>query len=100
MSESRFRDQHILMGRSVLVTGGEAALADNRALWSELWAQARGVLLRQWVQERPGTRPPAWWAFDDVNDDRHEDETEVEYLSRTGEIGPEEREAIARLESV
>jgi hypothetical protein len=94
MSESRFQDAHILMGRSLLLTGAESHLEDNAALWSELWAQARGELLPQWIREFPGTRPPAWWLFDDHEDDRHEDESETEYLSRLGEIGADELNAI------
>lgn len=28
-----------------------------------LWAEHRDVILADWIAERPGTRPWAWWAF-------------------------------------
>ena len=31
---------------------------------AELWAMWKGPLLAEWVAERPGTRPPAWWQFE------------------------------------
>jgi hypothetical protein len=31
---------------------------------AELWAWAREVVLAEWIRQRPGTRPLAWWAHD------------------------------------
>jgi hypothetical protein len=44
-----------------------------------------------WVQERPGTRPWAWWQYD-APEDRPMDESEAAYLRRLDLLTPGEME--------
>lgn len=36
----------------------------GRATGRALWSEHGEVVLRQWVAERPGSRPSCWWRFD------------------------------------
>lgn len=62
-----------------------------RTAAAAMWEQQRDTLLAAWVQERPGTRPWAWWCFD-APEDRPEGESELAYLARLGLLTPGERE--------
>src|SRR5262245_48723681 len=90
---SKWIDLHILTGRAAIRVGGPD-LQDDARLWSEIWAKHRARLLPRWISEHPGTRPPAFYAFDDLTDDQHDDESEAEYLSRIGELQASEVEAL------
>ena len=50
--------------RAILRTGldhfDEFPEADRLQAWSEM----RKEILQQWITDRPGTRPAAWWQFD------------------------------------
>ncbi len=95
MIESHFERAHICHGRDpIRVSEPAADLEDNAPLWEALWSEHRELLLAEWIGKNPGTRPQAWWLFDDTTDDRHDDESEVEYLARIGELQPDEIEAI------
>jgi hypothetical protein len=40
---------------------------DGDVDWAEMqraWESLRDTLLPQWIRERPGSRPYAWWCFD------------------------------------
>lgn len=62
-----------------------------RAAAREMWNEKRDALMASWVQERPGTRPWAWWTFD-APEDRPEGESEAGYLRRHGLLTPGEME--------
>ena len=38
-----------------------------------LWEQHRDEVLREWIRDRPGSRPSYWWQFDAprLPEDRH-----------------------------
>ena len=59
----------------------------------EAWEYGREELLRQWLVEHPGTRPPGWWRFD-APAARRKRETETAFLKRHHLLEPREREAL------
>ena len=64
-----------------------------------LWGELREDCLREHIARRPGTRPAAWWRFEDreqrrVVDDGKILESEEEYLDRLGLLRKKEREAL------
>ena len=36
-------------------------LQDNPELWARVWRENRAELLKAWISESPGSRPPAFW---------------------------------------
>ncbi len=95
MSETSIFDLgHIATGRALLRVHDEPDLSKTVEIWDALYERNRAAVLAYHVRSSPGTRPRAWWLFDDTADDRHDDETETAYLSRIGELQPTEIEAI------
>jgi hypothetical protein len=86
---------HICSGRALLRLG-EPDLEDNPELWASLWRRFGPELLRNFIKERPGERPEAWWQFSTSHlPPREEEESSAEYLHRVGALSDEEIEAIA-----
>lgn len=61
----------------------------DRARMAMDWKRHRAHLLPEWIRERPGTRPYAWWLFD-APEVRSEDESERDYLERHGLLTDED----------
>jgi hypothetical protein len=86
---------NIATGREYVRKGeglGPDDFETDPAFWAELWRTHKVEVLRDWLSRDCGTRPPAYWRFQ--ADDRREDESEVAYLARTNELGPDEIAAI------
>jgi hypothetical protein len=90
-----FDGWHVMKGQPAIKGCGVPSLADDPALWADVWRQSRAELLPAWIARAPGSRPPAWHRFDAGNlPEREELENEVEWLHRCRLIGPEELDAI------
>lgn len=61
-------------------------MAARRAAWRKF----KAALLREWIAERPGTRPAAWWLFD-APEPREEHESEAAFLERLDLLTADER---------
>jgi hypothetical protein len=95
LSLGRFEGAHVCDGRNPIACPGEPDLADNPPLWRAAWTKYRDALLSQWIAERPGSRPPAWWRWDG-RAERPDPEDEPEALRRRGELADAEFAAIRR----
>lgn len=64
---------------------------------AEAWKTCGSELLRQWIKERPGTRPWAWWHFDAPrwNNPRYERLSLPEPRKRLGGTGTPNFECLA-----
>jgi hypothetical protein len=88
-----FEVAHIQGGRNPIRMSGEPDLEGNVPLWRALWERHRDGLLSEWIARHPGSRPPAWWAFD-APGPQPDGESEVQYLHRLGSIDVDELKAI------
>jgi hypothetical protein len=84
---------HVCTGRPMLPTG-EPDLADDAALWREVWTHARAELLARWIARHPGSRPRAFWEHDAKGIAHLDDESEVACLHRHHLLSSEELGAI------
>lgn len=84
---------NVLTGHPLIVTVGEHHLADDPELWREVWEKYGGELLAEEIRLYPGRRPRAWHVFD-CAEEPADDESEVEFLYRIGELSAGELEAI------
>ena len=90
---------HVFRGRPAIriPDTGHEDLENNVPLWRALWTGNREMLLADWIERNPGSRPPAFYKFDGEGlPERDDEEPEVFYLDRCDLIGPAEMEAITQ----
>jgi hypothetical protein len=95
--KSPFERSHVCGGRSLIRGCGEPDLDANRPLWEALWREHWKMLLTEWIEEKPGTRPKAFYEFDWSEEaEQEEGETESEFLYRLGLMEEEEIQRIVQ----
>lgn len=85
---------HVGTGRNPLRVNGDANLCDAPEAWAVAWERHREAVLTYWAATYPGTRPEAFYEFTEGLPDQHDDEEELEYLSRIGQIDKAEEATI------
>ena len=70
--------------RFVRLTDQKYDLWNNPEIWRGVWMANSEMLLAEWIEEHPGTRPVVWWKFSAPEERDDEEESEVEYLHRHG----------------
>jgi hypothetical protein len=67
-----------------------AVLAEMRRDWQQRGAR----ILAEFVEQRPGSRPYAWWRFERGMKYRPDDDEQADLLERMGLLSKEERAAM------
>jgi hypothetical protein len=78
----------------------ELAARDDGARLGQLWQQHRAEVLVDWVTERPGTRPSAWWKHEKGLPAPPEIGAQTAYLAERGWLQPGELEEAARRQKI
>jgi hypothetical protein len=90
------REQLDPLMQQYLLTGQPAAMRWlGRIAPEQVWATYRDRILARWIDEFPGTRPFAFWEFEELPP-RLNGEYEADYLTRNNMWWPGERRAARR----
>lgn len=94
---SRERREELSVGQYFDLTGSRSRTVDSfrpvfesGILRKTAWYAHREKLMTEWIEEHPGDRPGAWWAYEHPNLERLDEEEDWEYLLRAGELSKEE----------
>src|SRR5690242_20457876 len=91
-----FDRSHIARGEKFIKGWDDSPdLRETPDRWRELWEFYGAELLAEHIGRSPGSRPEAWYRFD-CGAEPAEDESEVEFLDRTGQLSAEELEAVRK----
>jgi hypothetical protein len=92
---------HLAMGYPFVRVAGQERehFESNVADWKVAWWRHREAVLAWWLSSHAGSRPPAWWLFEQHQsepdgDDDDDEPSEVELLYELGELTDDEIEAI------